>query len=352
MKLTKKLIQNIVFGAGIGMLFMTGCGDDGPTQYELGAAALEDGSYEQAVGAFELSIAEEKDVLESYRGEGIAYLKMGEYEEASASFEKALSILEEERGNKELEIDILSYQASAFYKNQDLDAAKACCDQILELDFSRNAYFMRGQIYLDQDLYEDARRDFSNMLQESQSYEDYMNVYRVYAEKDMTADGDSFLEEALEIPYKDEDDLFERGRIYYFLEDYESAKTELIEAMNEGQKEAALFLGKVYVELNDIGNARIMYQQYMTDNGESAKSYNGLAYCDIAEGNYDSALNNITLGLTLAADDERQSLLFNEIVAYEGKLDFETAKAKAEAYLQLYPNDTAAQRELEFLQTR
>ena len=105
-------------------------------------------------------------------------------------------------------------------------------------------------------------------------------------------------------------------------------------------------------ELNDIGNARAMYQQYMTDNGESAKSYNGIAYCDIAEGNFDSALNNITLGLTLAEGDERQSLLFNEIVAYEGKLDFETAKARAEAYLKIYPDDTNAQKEYAFLKTR
>ena len=37
---------------------------------------------------------------------------------------------------------------------------------------------------------------------------------------------------------------------------------------------------------------------------------------------YDSALENISSGISIASDDEMQSLLFNEIVAYEKKLDF------------------------------
>ena len=48
----------------------------------------------------------------------------------------------------------------------------------------------------------------------------------------------------------------------------------------------------------------------------------------------------------------KQDLLFNEIVAYEKKLDFQTAKAKAEAYVALYPSDEQGQKEYEFLSTR
>ncbi|MGI6095872.1 MAG: tetratricopeptide repeat protein [Lachnospiraceae bacterium] len=353
MIIRKKTIRNISLLLTGAMLCFAGCGkNDEVSHYESGAEALEAGSYEEAIGDFELSVAEEENLVESYRGEGIAYLRLGNYEEASASFEKALSAMEGKKKDRALETDILFYQASALYKAQDLEGSKACCDQILELGFHKEACFIRGSIYLEQDDYENAQKDFARMLDGSKEYRDYLNVYRVYEKKDMTGDGDAFLEKALEISYKDADDYFERGRIYYYLEDYEHAKEALVTAMNDGNKEAALFLGKVYAGLDDIGNARAMYQQYMTDNGESAKSYNGLAYCDIVEGNYDDALNNIILGLTMAEGDDRQSLLFNEIVAYEGKLDFETARTKAEQYLASYPEDTAAQKEYEFLQSR
>ena len=47
-----------------------------------------------------------------------------------------------------------------------------------------------------------------------------------------------------------------------------------------------------------------------------------------------------------------QELYFNEIVAYERKLDFATAKAKAQEYIQNYPSDEAGQKEWVFLSTR
>ena len=60
----------------------------------------------------------------------------------------------------------------------------------------------------------------------------------------------------------------------------------------------------------------------------------------------------ISSGITIASDDEMQSLLFNEIVAYEKKLDFQTALQKAQEYLELYPEDKTVKKELAFLKTR
>ena len=72
----------------------------------------------------------------------------------------------------------------------------------------------------------------------------------------------------------------------------------------------------------------------------------------MAEGNYDSALENISSGISIASDDEMQSLLFNEIVAYEKKLDFATALSKIQEYLKMFPDDENASKELIFLQSR
>ena len=61
---------------------------------------------------------------------------------------------------------------------------------------------------------------------------------------------------------------------------------------------------------------------------------------------------NISSGISIASDDEMQSLLFNEIVAYEKKLDFSTAQEKAVSYVGMYPEDEEAAKELDFLKSR
>ena len=43
---------------------------------------------------------------------------------------------------------------------------------------------------------------------------------------------------------------------------------------------------------------------------------------------------------------------YNEIICYEQQSDWENAKAKITEYINKYPDDEAAQREAEFLQTR
>ena len=47
-----------------------------------------------------------------------------------------------------------------------------------------------------------------------------------------------------------------------------------------------------------------------------------------------------------------QSLMFNEVVAYEYLLDFKKAASLMKEYLDRYPDDEAAQREYIFLSTR
>ena len=109
----------------------------------------------------------------------------------------------------------------------------------------------------------------------------------------------------------------------------------------------------VYRAQGDTSNARSMYQQYVSeDDSEPAKGYNGLALCDMDDGSYDSALENISKGLEDASTEEMQDLLFNEIVVYEKKLDFATALSKMQEYIKMFPDDENAAKELTFLQSR
>ena len=136
------------------------------------------------------------------------------------------------------------------------------------------------------------------------------------------------------------------------MDDYDNAADELKQAIDGNNTEALALLGMVYMEQGDSENARTMFQQYVSQADNGAKGFNGLALCDIEAGDYDSALSNISSGIHVAEGEELQSLLFNEIAVYEKKLDFATALTKAQEYIDMFPEDSAAKKELAFLKTR
>ena len=79
----------------------------------------------------------------------------------------------------------------------------------------------------------------------------------------MEADGARYLEAALASEPKGTRDICDRGRIYYYMDDYANARQELTEASNQGSMEALLLLGMVYMAQSDYSNARAMYQQFV-----------------------------------------------------------------------------------------
>lgn len=57
---------------------------------------------------------------------------------------------------------------------------------------------------------------------------------------------------------------------------------------------STMLLCRTYMKQDDTAHARQLYQQYMDKYGETPEAYNGMVLCDIADENYDSALENIT----------------------------------------------------------
>ena len=139
------------------------------------------------------------------------------------------------------------------------------------------------------------------------------------------------------------------GKIYYYLEDYSDAVSSLNQAIDGGYTEAVDILGNILLETKDVSGAKALYTEALKNGSDIAMAYNGLAMCAIAESNYDSALTYVELGLACEDKEAEKSLRFNEITAYEYKLDFETAKQKCEEYIQSYPADEQARREYRFL---
>ena len=328
---------------------LAGC-EEPSEAFEQAGRDLEQGSYEYTLQGYEACYNGGVLPVRSARGAGIACLRMGNYADAAAWFTEALG---NEKIDKAARKDILYYRATANMKSDQYESAMSDC-QILLSDFGEDAEtcFLTGAVALAMDSYEEASDNFDKAYSQAKGYDMAIQIYQQYIDRGMEADGTRFLEASLDNTPDSADDYCDRGRIYYYMDDYASAVTELTQAVNKGSTDALLLLGMVYNAQKQSSKARAMYQQYLEAGGSAAKAYDGMALCDMEESKFDSALDNIQKGKPSATTEELQSLLFNEIVVYEKKLDFDTALSLAEDYAEMFPEDSEAARELDFLRSR
>lgn len=342
--------KKLFAAAGLILCLLAGCGKKEPANYDLGVASLAQQEYAGAIEYFQKAVTQEEKPVKAWRGIGIVKAEQGIFDEAEAAFSKALEFTEKK--DKAMRADLYLYLADALYHQKKYEECIQNCEEYLTIRKDSDGYFLRGSAYLHLKEYSKAGKDFNKITAKSEKYEDYLNIYRVYSECDLNADGGNYLEEALEFPAKKAEDYYNRGRIYYYLAEYKDAERELKMAVKKKDARASIYLGKVYVASGDLKKAKETYESSLNQEETEAEAYNGLAYCAILEEDYTKALEYIKEGLKTADADAKQALLFNEIVVYEKKSDFASAKHRISAYLEQYPGDEEAVREDYFLQTR
>lgn len=351
----KKLLRlAAVLAAG---LLAGGCAMGGASGEKTvqGNQSLEEEDYSAAAAYFEEAVSDGEEPVLANRGLGMAYMALAQYEDAAAAFEDALEAAEEDGKMPETVLDLEMYLASVHYRLADYEITAEICTELLsqENGVIADVYFMRGASFLKQDLTDEAKKDFDAAAALAPAdYSLFLNIYECYEEENLSGIGSDYLQRALDIRGDTLEDAYHRGRIYYYLGEYEKAQAELVTPAEQKYEEAMYLMGQVYLALEDYIHAKNIYEQIRTEFGGSARCYNGLAMCAIEEGNYDGALEWIAQGLAGEGNEGKQELYFNEIAAYEKKLDFDTAKEKAKEYMQRYPSDAAGQKELKFLQTR
>ena len=293
-----------------------------------------------------------RENLEAARDAGISAMGQAQYEQAVSSFEEAYALCDEKM--PETKTDIALYEAACQMKMEDYESLKDTCTRILALGENADAYYMRGVAFLKLGESDAAKADFDGAVAlEPKNYAMALNIYRQYEEISQSAVGDQYLQQALNQESTDMEDDYQKGSIFYYLGDYEKAAAALAPSVEAKKEEAMRLMGQVYLAQGDTQSAWVVYQQYKETFGETAESYNGIALCDMADGDYDTALQDIQTGLSLdVSDSSKRDLLYNEIVIYEKKQDFQTARQKAEEFMQLYPDDEAGQKEYDFLSTR
>ena len=334
-------------------VFLGGCSVH-PAKERFRAASdlLTEHQYEEAAAAFEALAESGVYTAESYRGAGIACLFRAMYPEADIAFSKARLYADE--SDKDFLRDVDKYLAYCRLKQGKSGEARTLYDALIADEPEADLLYLRGRILMSEGAFADASEDFAGAVAMSSDFNLYISIYELYKDYNMNADGADFLRDALMMAEQEESDHYGSGVVHYYLENYEEAKASLIAALkdNHSDARAVLLLGKTYLALDDAANARAMYKEHLSDPVCAAASYNGLAMCDLAEGNYESALHNIEEGLALHDDSVNESLLYNEIIVYEHKQDWQTARAKAATFAAMYPTNEAGQREAAFLSTR
>ena len=259
---------------------------------------------------------EVKEQQLALRDQGMQQALEGDYDGAIASYEEALQLADMHAGA--LELDIAAYKASALYHAGEIQKAVDTCTAILDLKKNAEVYMARGMMYREMENLTAAKADFQAALELT--------------------------------PKKDKITL---GRLSYYMEEYEAAKTYLEGAAKDGDSEAVYWEAELYWQMGNTDYALTLYQSYLEgDAPVHQEAYAKVASWQIGEGEYDAALATLEAGIARGDGAVLKELLGNEIAVYEQKGDFETAKLKMESYLEQYPDDEKAQREYLFLKTR
>ena len=112
----------------LGILAMSLCLNGCSSNIRDGVALLEDGKYEEAISAFQLEIAEDKNLDEANRGMGIAYYELEDYAEAVECFGEALSQGTEETAS------LYQLMATSCMKMEDYENAIANYEKVLTME--------------------------------------------------------------------------------------------------------------------------------------------------------------------------------------------------------------------------
>ena len=318
--------------------------------------AIDEREYDKALKLLDEAVEKGDDLRSVYRLEGIAKMRLGEYEAAADAFRQALA----NSGSivTDMDYDINLYLAECFKSLGRTKDAIGIYDNILALRKNdRETFYLRGVSELETADIEKAREDLDRAIAiKPRDFDMRVRVYQAYEKMNLSEDmGMSVLSDALNT-YGDAMSDYEKGQLAFYLGNNADAQSYLERALKSARGEerlnVTLLLGQTGEKQGDYNFAITVYTNLLDESTSYPEIFNRRGICKMAQGNYVSAIADFQSGLNLGVSGVYQSLLRNEITAYEYSGDFEQARNKMNEYLTLYPGDAAAKREEIFLSTR
>lgn len=130
------------------------------------------------------------------------------------------------------------------------------------------------------------------------------------------------------------------------------ARENLQTAVDKDISEARLYLAKLYQDEGDFDTALSLLEEYAASDDVTSDALAALGDIELTNGNYESALNYYQAGLSLDSIDNMPDLMKGQVAALEKLERYSEARDILTQYLEDYPNDEAAEKELIFLETR
>lgn len=330
-------------------LFLTGCQKEEDTPIKAVYTSMEAMAFDEALEQLEALEVNRSNRQEISRLKGICYMGMGQYEAAVEALETALSY--NEGFLYEVDYDINQYLAVAYNSLGRLEEAEHVYSAMADLrPKDAEVHFSHGIVLLKLGRYEDSKAAFDRAVAlEPTNYDYVIDIYKAFYKYGYPGLGMEYVESAMKNQGTMSD--YDKGRMLYHTEQYNQAVAALENVDKKDYPDAALYLGMSYEAMGDYNYAASVYNSTIA-NSTNPALYNQLGLCQMKRGAFQEALTAFQAGLECEDTSLRQSLRFNEAIAYEYLADFETARKLLTAYLKDYPNDAEAQREMQFLETR
>ncbi|MGN1158147.1 MAG: tetratricopeptide repeat protein [Agathobacter sp.] len=285
------------------------------------------------------------------REQGISYLENGQYEKALTTLQAAL---DESLGQiGEIELDICYYKAEAQYMLGNVEDAIHTYSTIIGYNNSSKAYYLRGNLYFSQGEEELALSDYESAIQYDgkDDYELYIGIYESM-KANGNSKGDIYLDKAANIKGDTAYDKMQKGRIRFMAGAYGDAVAMLTEAAEGGQSESYYYLAEVYLATDKLTEAKSALESYIASGiADSYRLYH-IADSQMEKENYDIAIECLESALKLEAIPNKQVVMKSLVIAYEKTYNFASARKLLEEYVNIFPEDEDAKRELTFLETR
>lgn len=286
------------------------------------------------------------------RDAGVTAMESGDYTTAIDDFNQALGL---SMGTvTDLEIDINYYKAAAQYKAGLTDDAISTYTALIKYDKGNyKAYFLRGSVYANEAELDSALKDYDKAIAcDSTNYMLYIQIYENLSALGFSDQASTYLTKALDVSDSSAEATYYKGRIYYLQGDSDQATTYLTEAKDKGVDDAKLYLAKIYQDQGDMTSAQSLLEEYAASDSVTSEALGTLGDIEMASGNYENALSYYQTGASLESVDNMSQLVKGQVVALEHLSRYDDATTLLTQYLETYPGDTDAEKELTFLQTR